>query len=75
MADLWRRHHLADRPNTAPYYLDDEVLFDPSTRQYGETKLSESELVQAIDCRAKASRIATVQHVSLEEAVSMLAAD
>jgi hypothetical protein len=73
MAELWKRYHLADRENTAPYFNEDEVLFDPSERQYGETRISESELVSAIDLRSAASGIAKRHNVTFDEALSMLA--
>jgi chromosome segregation ATPase len=75
MASLWKRYRLAERKNTAVFVPDDEVLFDPSSRQYADAKLSEHELVQAIDLRIDAARIATNHNVTVEEAVSMLATD
>ncbi len=74
MADLWKNHQLGDRKNTAPYLQNQEVLFDPSERQYGETRISESEMVGAIDLRTVAHRITTRHNVDFEEALESLIA-
>ncbi|MFA5762782.1 MAG: hypothetical protein WC931_04320 [Bacilli bacterium] len=75
MADLWIKHNLAARKNTDTCVEGDEILFDPSERQYGETKLTENELVTAIDLRAAASRIAARHKVTFDEAITMLTAE
>jgi|GEM_PF-3670508 len=72
MADLWKQHRLADRKNTDPYFCDDEVLFDPTARQYGETAISETELVKAIDLRAAANKLSTRHNLTFDEAVITL---
>ncbi len=72
MAFLWKKYSLADRKNTSPYFPDDEILFDPSARHYSETKISEDELLMAIDLRTSASRVATRHNLTFDEAVSML---
>lgn len=73
MADLWRQHHLVDRRNTSTCPdLVAEVLFDPTERQFGDTRLDEDELLAAIDVRSAAARIANRHNVTLDEAVVML---
>ena len=72
MADLWKEHQLGTRKNTEPHLCEEEIPFDPSQRQIGETRLTESELLSAIDLRADACRLAARHNVTFDEAVSML---
>ncbi len=75
MADLWVEYKLGDRKNNKPFFLDDEVLYDPSSRQFGESKITESELLWAIDTRASASRISNMHNVSFDECITMFTPD
>lgn len=72
MADLWKKYQLGSRCNPLAPAPDTEVLYDPAERQYGETRLTETELVSAIDSRSQAQTVAAHYGIQMDEALELV---